>query len=130
VVSPRGLGSGEGRLETMISRVLITGVALSLVLEAAGLFLLYRSWGGLAISHDNRVILRAPSFFIFLGQLASASFSGWPLRLITLGLMILILTPYVRTLLSVVYFASERNLTYLAVTLFVLLVLTASLLIH
>jgi uncharacterized membrane protein len=45
-----------------------------------------------------------------------------------LGMAILILTPYVRAVLSVVYFASRKNLTYLIVTLFVLIVLTVSML--
>ncbi len=117
-------------LERLISYVLITGVVMSIFLEAAGLALYYRSSGGFAIARDSRVILRADDFFVFLGRLFSGPPSNWSIRLMTLGIAVLILTPYVRAVLSVVYFASARNFTYLAVTLFVLVILTVSLLVH
>jgi uncharacterized membrane protein len=43
------------------------------------------------------------------------------------GVVILILTPYVRVLMSVLYFAWEKNTKYILITLFVLLLLTISL---
>ncbi len=123
-------GSGAASLEGLISYILITGVVISLFLEAAGLVLFYRSSGNLAISHESRVILRADDFFALLGRLFSAQSSSRSLRLMTLGIAVLILTPYVRAVLSVIYFASAKNFKYLAVTLFVLIILTASLLVH
>ncbi len=118
------------RLEAIISYVLITGVVASLVLEAVGLLLFYREYGTLAISYRRRLILTAPDFFDFLGRFFSAHGTGGDssVRLMVLGMAILILTPYVRAVLSAAYFASRKNFTYLAVTLFVLIVLTASML--
>jgi uncharacterized membrane protein len=40
------------------------------------------------------------------------------------------ITPYVRVLASVVYFGVVRNLKYVIITAFVLVILTASLLVH
>ncbi|MEM0443528.1 MAG: DUF1634 domain-containing protein [Candidatus Caldarchaeum sp.] len=53
-----------------------------------------------------------------------------PEGLMTAGLVILIFTPYSRVLTSIVYFAAERNITFLLITLFVFAVLTTSLLTH
>jgi uncharacterized membrane protein len=50
--------------------------------------------------------------------------------LMTLGIVLLILTPYIRAVLSVIYFGSRGNLKYLVITSFVLAILTVSLLIH
>jgi uncharacterized membrane protein len=122
--------SGAATLEGLISYILITGVVISLFLEAAGLVLFFRSSGSLAICHENRIILRANDFFALLGRLFSAPYSSRSIRLMTLGIAVLILTPYIRAVLSVIYFASVRNFTYLAVTLFVLIILTVSLLVH
>jgi uncharacterized membrane protein len=121
---------GLARLEAMISYILITGVVASLVLEAAGLFLFYREHATLAISYDRRLILHAHDFFEFLAGLFTSHAAGGDgaYQLMALGMAILILTPYARAVLSVVYFASRRDFTYLAVTLFVLIVLTASML--
>jgi uncharacterized membrane protein len=130
MVDRHGEGNGAGALEGLISYILITGVVISLFLEAAGLVLFYRSSGTLAISHGGRIIIRAEDFFALLGQLFSTASSGWPLRLMTLGIAVLILTPYARALLSVIYFACQRNFKYLAITLFVVIILTVSLLVH
>jgi uncharacterized membrane protein len=45
----------------------------------------------------------------------------------TLGIAILMLTPYVRVILSVIHFSRERNIKYVLITLFVLALLTISL---
>ncbi len=130
MVDRGGKGGGAATLEGLISYILITGVVASLFLEAAGIVLLYRSSGSLAISHESRLILRPDNFCAFLGRLCSASSSGWSVRLLALGIVILVLTPYARAVLSVAYFASAKNFKYLVITLFVLIVLTASLLVH
>lgn len=122
--------TGLARLEAMISYVLIIGVIASLLLEAVGLFLYYRTFGTVAISYDGRLVLYAHDFFDFLVSLFRGPLGGSEsaVKLMALGMAILILTPYVRAVLSVVYFASRKNLTYLIVTLFVLIVLTLSML--
>jgi uncharacterized membrane protein len=123
-------GSGEKKLEGLISYVLIIGVVTSLLLEIAGLILFYRAYGSLAISHESRMFLQGENFFIFLARLFSGSSVSWPIRVITLGIAVLILTPYVRAMLSVIYFAARGNGKYLVITLFVFTILTISLLVH
>ncbi len=130
MVGRGGKEKDAATLESLISYILITGVVISLFLEAAGLLLFYRSSGSLAISYGGPVVVRAADFFALLERLFLPVSPHGSLRLMTLGIAILILTPYVRALLSVVYFASTRNFTYLAVTLFVFIILTISLLAH
>ncbi len=122
--------SGETKLEDVISYVLILGVLVSLMLEVAGMILFYGDYGSLAISQDSRMFLRGENFFAFLFQLLWGSSSGLSIKVITLGIAVLILTPYVRAMLSVVYFGAKGNKKYLAITLFVFVILTISLLIH
>jgi len=123
-------GSGETKLEGVISYVLIIGVVTSLLIEMAGMILFYRTYGSLAISQDSRMFLRGKNFFMFLMQLFSGSSASLPIKLFTLGIAALILTPYIRAVLSVIYFAARGNGKYLLITLFVLTILTISLLVH
>lgn len=128
MVRKESMGSGETRLETWISLVLITGVVVSLALEAAGLILFYRTHHSLAISHYGAVFTRGRDFFSFFGRmLLETSKGATGLRLMLLGIAVLILTPYLRAVMSVIYFASRRNVKYFLITLFVLTVLTMSL---
>ncbi len=124
-------GSGETRLETWVSCILIAGVAISFVLEAAGMILFYRASHSIAVSQDAAVFVHGRDFFTFLGRLLHETSSGITgLRLMVLGIVTLILTPYIRAVMSVVYFASRRNVKYFLITLFVLAILTMSLMMH
>lgn len=126
------LGSGESRLETAISNLLIIGVVLSLALEIAGITIFYRSHGTLDILlQDKSVFIQGRDFFSFLYQL----FAREPLQntgvfLMTLGIAALILTPFVRVIASAVYFAWKRDARYVLITAFVLIALTVSLALH
>ena len=40
------------------------------------------------------------------------------------------ITPYMRVVASVIYFGAARNVKYIVITTFVLVILTASLLVH
>jgi uncharacterized membrane protein len=131
MVKREGLGSGETRLETWVSYVLIIGVAVSFALEVAGLFLFYRTRHSLAISHDGTAFISGGDFFSFFGRvLVEASNGATGLHLMVVGIGVLILTPYIRAIMSVIYFASRKNLKYFLITLFVLAVLTMSLMMH
>jgi uncharacterized membrane protein len=130
-MSDRRLGSGESKLETAISYLLIVGVIVSLVLELVGIVLLYRSYGNLAISQDPSLFIRGRDFFSFIyQQLAGSHQAGAGIFFMTAGIIVLILTPYVRLVASVVYFALEKNTKYVVITLFVLIVVTLSLTLH
>jgi len=122
------LGSGESRLESIISYLLITGVIISLVLEVTGVVLFYTTFHTLQISHDPAVYINGNNFFLFLAdQISGMNTGALPLRLMTLGIVVLILTPYLRAITSVIYFAWEKNIKFVFITLFVLALLTASL---
>jgi len=65
-----------------------------------------------------------------LGTLLSFARGATPLSLIALGIVLLMVTPYLRVLASVLYFTVERNPKYALISLFVLAVLTISLKVH
>jgi uncharacterized membrane protein len=125
------LGNGESMLETIISYILIVGVVASLILEVIGISLYYGAYGNLLVSQNSAVFISGADFFTFIAnQTHNLLGSHNALLFMTLGLIILILTPYIRAVTSVVYFGWERNKKYLLITLFVLVVLTLSLALH
>ena len=127
----RQLGSGESRLETVTGYILISGVMASLILEIIGIVLLYRAYGHLGISQDVSFFIQGHDFFSFIyQQLTQKHTGGMPILLLAAGIIVLVLTPYVRVIASVIYFGWERNFKYLLITLFVLVVVTLSLTLH
>jgi uncharacterized membrane protein len=120
----------ESRLETAISYLLISGVIVSLLLEVAGVILYLRGHGNLVISHDQGVFIQGRDFFSFIYQLWGNHTGGTAILLMISGVVVLILTPFIRIILSVVYFGWEKNWKYVFITLFVLLVITLSLTLH
>ena|SRR2546427_1815098 len=111
-------------MEGVLSLVLLVGVLTSFVLILVGFVLSYVGTGS-PLTHP--IISR--NFLQFAVQEISLAAGGkWEARtFVTLGLLTLMLTPYVRVLSSAVLFARRRDFKYTAITLFVLGVLTASL---
>jgi len=125
------LGSGETKLETAISYLLIIGVATSLFLEVVGLTLFYGQYADFSIMQDNIAFIYGENFFSFVATLLQGEHTqNTAFLFMTLGLVVLILTPYIRVITSVSYFAWKKNRKYVLVTLFVLIVLTISLALH
>ena len=125
------IGSGESKLETTISYLLIIGVIFSLILEAIGLTLFYYSFANLNILENEVVFIREENFFSFvITTLQGENIQNSAILFMTLGLITLISTPYIRVITSVIYFAWEKNRKYLLLTLFVLIILTVSLTLH
>jgi len=125
------LGSGESKLETGISYLLIGGVTVSLLLEIVGIIILYHSHGHLAISQDTSMFIQGHDFFSFIyEQFQEKHMNGSAILFMTAGIMVLILTPYFRVIASVIYFGWEKNFKYVLITLFVLVVVTLSLALH
>jgi uncharacterized membrane protein len=130
-MTSNGLGSGESKLETVVSYILIIGVVISVLLEIIGISLFYRTYGNVQISQSKTVFISGQNFFAFvLDQIQHLFVSQNAITFMTLGLIILILTPYIRAISSVVYFAWEKNRNYVLITIFVFIVLTASLALH
>jgi uncharacterized membrane protein len=125
------LGSGESKLETSISYLLITGVIISLVLEIVGLVMFCITNHSLAILQSGDVYIQGNDFFTFIYQQFTGSHSpNIGTRLMTFGIIVLILTPFLRLIASVIYFGWRKNLKYVFITLFVLVIITLSLSLH
>ncbi|MBP1724443.1 MAG: hypothetical protein H6Q44_2148 [Deltaproteobacteria bacterium] len=123
--------SGGIKFELAISYLLAAGVVSSLILVAAGILLFYFQFGNLAISEKKVMFLQEKNFFYFLYDLFRDGPShGFSLWVMTLGIAVLILTPYARVLLSVLHFIREKDFKFSVITLFVLVILTLSLAAH
>jgi uncharacterized membrane protein len=131
-LNSKELGSGETKLETTISYLLIVGVILSLALETAGIAIFYKSRSNLDILlQDKSVFIQGRNFFSFLYQLfARGPMQNTGIFLMTLGAATLILTPFARVIASAIYFAWKRDNKYVLITAFVLIALTLSLALH
>ncbi len=130
-MSRQDLGDGESRLDTIISYLLIIGVATSVILESIGIGLYFGAFGNTYVSLSPYVFIQGENFFAFIAlQVQNLFVAENALVFMTLGIIVLILTPYVRAITSVIYFAWEKNRAYVLITLFVLIVLTISLALH
>jgi uncharacterized membrane protein len=124
------LGSGESKLETAISWLLIIGVIISLVLEIAGIAIYYHTYHQVSISQDQSMFIKSDNFFTFVYDQFRHAQGSAPARLMTAGIIVLILVPYIRVAVSAFYFAREKNAKYVVITMFVLIVLTIVLIRH
>ena len=115
VVVDKGLGnsssSEELDLEVMVSWVLIIGICLSTAGILAGLGWHYFLAGSLDMHYnlpkENFFNLTVSTF----KQIFTSGFS--PALVTTMGIIFLMITPYIRILSSVVYFATvEKNVKY------------------
>lgn len=119
------------RFEVTMSYLLVAGVVTSLIVEVVGIALFRRFFGGFAISEEEIMFLHGRNFFDFVASLLRVEAEGTSgLFLMTLGVVILVLTPYARVVLSVLYFAWSKNIKFVLITLFVLVVLSFSLAVH
>jgi uncharacterized membrane protein len=120
--------TGEASFEKAVSLILRAGVMVSVALEILGIVFFYHSYGDLNISEKKEVFLYGKDFFRFVVGLFYGGHGHRPgILLMTLGVTTLILTPYVRVIMSVLYFVREKNVKYALITLFVLVLLTMSL---
>jgi uncharacterized membrane protein len=104
-------------MERAISRILWGGVLLSTVLLVLGL--------GLLLVRDASNPDTGP-FRLSVPGLLAGLLALDPYAVIALGLFVLILTPFTRVLISIGSFVQERDSAFVAMTLFVLVVLVAS----
>ena len=120
-----------GGLEKAISYLLIGGVVLSCLLEIAGMIVFSHASGSMAILQDRSVFIQEHGFFQFIYKFLRSGYGeGAGLWLMTAGLIILILTPFLRVILSAFHFAWKKDFKYVLITFFVLLVITLSLTLH
>jgi uncharacterized membrane protein len=108
------------RMDLLISYVLRGGVLLS-----AGLLILGALLYALAALRSGSAAF--PSTYPHsLGEIISGLSHGDPLAVLALGLLVLLLTPVARVLVSILAFARERDWLYVAITALVLLILLVS----
>lgn len=130
-LKPGDQGSGDARLETAISYLFIAGVVLSLALEIAGMTLYYRSYQSLNASSDSEMFIQGRNFYSYVyGLVRGQHDQKGALTLMALGAVALALTPYLRAIASLFYFAWRKDYRYTVITLFVLAVLSITLALH
>ena len=102
------------RLNELVHRALIAGLALSTVILL----------GGLTLSAVTRQPL--PGRVAGFGQIVAGLKTGSPAGFLSLGILLLIATPILRILGSLIEFIGKRDWRYALVTILVLLILGAS----
>ena len=108
------------RMDLLISYVLRGGVLLS-----AGLLILGALLYAIAALRNGSPAF--PSTYPHsLGGVLAGLAHGDPLAILSLGLLVLLLTPVARVLVSILAFARERDWLYVAITALVLLILVVS----
>jgi uncharacterized membrane protein len=117
---------GHHPLETAVGYILQIGVLLSVTLLGIGLI-----WRRLATGHFSfDYSIQNMNLFEFVADDLRRTLAGAfrPRLFVSLGIAVLMLTPYVRVLASMILFAAvERNAKYALFTAFVLAVLTYTL---
>ena len=101
-------------IERMVSRVLKVGIAIAVALMAAGLVL--------AVFEKEGI----PSHVVPLADLPALLGTFDPAAYLSLGLIVLIATPFVRVVGSIIAFALERDLRYVLITAVVFAVMCLS----
>lgn len=123
---PDGARDGRVDAEAVVGYTLMTGVLLSLALVTAGLVWHAVVHGSLQFDYTLPGTNVADFLRTDVEQTTSAA--ARPRLLVNWGIAVLLLTPYVRVLASMAYFALiERDWKYTAFTAFVLGTLTYSL---
>ncbi len=113
-------------MDMLIGYVLLVGVVLSVVLIVAGLAWHWLNTGHLGVEYTIPKMNLFDFVSVELGDFVDGRFR--PRYLISLGITALLLTPYVRVLTSLLFFAFvEHNWKYSAFTGFVFAMLTYSL---
>ena len=121
--------SSKARFSVWVGTTLLTGVLASAVLLAAGLLWRWIATGSPSFDYT----LPRSNLLGFAKEEAAEVMRGEvrPRLLVNLGLLLLLLTPYARVLLSFCYFVfAERNWKYSLFTGLVLAVLSYSLLLR
>ncbi len=122
---------GRSKLDLFIIGLLIAGVLLSITLETVGLVLFCRSHECLVVSTETTAFIRGRNPGLLMHNLANMiDKHGMDLFLLELGIIVRVATPFVRVIVSMVYFAFERDTKFFLITFFVFAVLLISLVLH
>ena len=119
----------EFKMDVLVGYILLIGVLLSIGLIAIGVVWHYAATARLSLDYS---IVGMNLFHFILHNFARAAHPPFRPRLfVNLGIATLLLTPYIRVLASMLFFAfTERNAKYTVFTAIVFLILTYSLFIR
>ncbi len=121
-----GKGLTDRQAEQLVGRILQIGVLLSaLVVSAGGILYLTQNAGKPAGHHEFH---REPERLRNPVEVVQEAMELHPRAVMQLGVLLLILTPVVRVAFTVLVFLAQRDVKFVAVTVFVLAVLLLSLL--
>ncbi len=116
-------------LDRIIVGIFIGGVTASVTLVVVGMaFSLH--YGRLSVMSDATAFIRGHDLTSLMRNLTALMKSGSDILFMTLGILVLVATPMLRVLVSIGYFALERDAKFFFITLFVLAVLITSIMIH
>lgn len=116
----------QQKMDATVGLILMVGVLASMALIVSGYVWRWINTGHMAMDYQ----IPATNLFQFwIEDVRQALMGGWrPRLLVSLGIALLMATPYVRVLVSVFHFAFvQKNLKYTLFTLLVFSILTASL---
>jgi len=123
--------SNESKIEVILSYILITGVIVSLTLMIAGMILFYLDFGSFDISRDPSMFIQGKNFFSFIFDIFKGNGSeNTALIFLTIGTIVLMLTPFIRVVASLIYFIWIKDKKYIFITLTVLIILIITLSLH
>lgn len=123
---PAHVKTGKLEMETLVGYILLVGVLLAIALILVGLIWHWAVTGQLQLQS----LISGMNLFQFVwSDIQQAGSGSWrPDLLVKLGIAVLMLTPYVRVMISMFFFAlAERNWKYTVFTGVVFSVLTYSL---
>ncbi len=117
-------------LETLISHLLIFGVLTSIILISIGTGLWLIQAQELTLNLRSGWVLKGDDFFDALKVTLEILFSGSnpSYAFMAAGVLFLMLTQYLRVVMSAMYFFTIRDWKYVSMTLIVLGILTVTLL--
>jgi uncharacterized membrane protein len=120
-------GSSKLDMNIVISNLLKYGVILSTAFVVLGLAIIFvKNPPAFPTTVEQLTSSNFGKTTLDVGVLLSGVAAANPIYVIQLGLIILLATPVLRVVASVLLFAAEKDRTYVAITLIVLVVLLVS----
>ena len=125
------LKENESKIEVILSYILIIGVIVSLILMITGMILFFLNSGSLNISRDPSMFIHGKNFFSFIFNILKGNGpENTAILFLTIGTIVLMLTPFIRVVASLIYFIWIKDKKYIFITLIVLLILIVTLSLH
>ncbi len=117
----------DSDIELAISKVLRYGVYIAMTFAGIGGFVyLYRHGNEMVGDQYAQYVEKDDKFFDYVHHMFVGIFQGKGRDVITLGIIVLLATPTVRILFSLLGYTLEKDKMYIVITLIVLAIITVS----